>query len=196
MSKKEDIIKTALNLFNRHTYGSIGVDRIILESGVAKMTFYKYFPSKEKLIEACLERRNESIQAAIMAALALKSEDDYLGRIKAIYLWYLEWFKSDDFNGCMFQKATVEILKQYPSVTRPIEDYRQWLSQLSEDLFTKVKVAEPHVLASMFINILDGMTVYAKMSQDYPQIEQSWSYIERLVTMDQHITENILPEAS
>lgn len=194
MSKKEDIIKTALNLFNLHSYGSVGVDRIILESGVAKMTFYKYFPSKEKLIEVCLERRNENIQAEILATLDQKREDDYLGRIKAIYLWYLDWFKSDDFNGCMFQKATVEILKQYPSVARPIEEYRQWLSQLSEDLFTKVKVAEPHVLASMFINILDGMTVYAKMSQDYLQIEQSWSYIERLVIMDQ--SNNILPEAS
>lgn len=194
MSKKEDIIKTALNLFNLHSYGSVGVDRIILESGVAKMTFYKYFPSKEKLIEVCLERRNENIQAEILATLDQKREDDYLGRIKAIYLWYLEWFKSDDFNGCMFQKATVEILKQYPSVARPIEEYRQWLSQLSEDLFTKVKVTEPHVLASMFINILDGMTVYAKMSQDYLQIEQSWSYIERLVIMDQ--SNNVLPEAS
>lgn len=194
MSKKEDIIKTALNLFNLHSYGSVGVDRIILESGVAKMTFYKYFPSKEKLIEVCLERRNENIQAEILATLDKKREDDYLGRIKAIYLWYLDWFKSDDFNGCMFQKATVEILKQYPSVARPIEEYRQWLNQLSEDLFTKVKVAEPHVLASMFINILDGMTVYAKMSQDYLQIEQSWSYIERLVIMDQ--SNNILPEAS
>ncbi|WP_336944553.1 TetR/AcrR family transcriptional regulator [Acinetobacter modestus] len=196
MSKKEDIIKTALDLFNIYTYGSVGVDRIILESGVAKMTFYKYFPSKEKLIEACLERRNENIQAAIMETLAQEKEDDYLGKIKAIYLWYLEWFKSEDFNGCMFQKATVEILKQYPSVTRPIEQYRQWLSQLSEELFKKVNVSEPHILASMFINILDGMTVYAKMSQDYPQIEQSWSYIERLVMMDQHNSDSILPEAS
>ena len=65
MSKKEDIIETALNLFNRHNYSSVGVDRIISESGVAKMTFYKYFPSKESLIEECLSRRNKSIQAAI-----------------------------------------------------------------------------------------------------------------------------------
>jgi hypothetical protein len=46
MSKKEDIITTALNLFNRYNYSSVGVDRIISESGVAKMTFYKYFHLK------------------------------------------------------------------------------------------------------------------------------------------------------
>ena len=37
----DDIINTALNLFNSHSYNSIRVDRIISESGVAKMTFYK-----------------------------------------------------------------------------------------------------------------------------------------------------------
>ncbi|MEN5173635.1 TetR/AcrR family transcriptional regulator [Acinetobacter higginsii] len=194
MSKKEDIIETALNLFNRFTYGSIGVDRIILESGVAKMTFYKYFPSKEKLVEACLIRRNESIQTAILSELETYLESDALGRIKAIYSWYVNWFKSEDFNGCMFQKATVEVLKQYPSVIHPIESYRTWLHNLSEDLFVKLNVSQPQVLTSMFINILDGMTVYANVSQNYEQIEESWSYIERLIRLDQN--EEELPAAS
>ncbi|MEF9956018.1 MAG: TetR/AcrR family transcriptional regulator [Acinetobacter sp.] len=194
MSKKEDIIETALNLFNRYSYGSIGVDRIILESGVAKMTFYKYFPSKEKLIEDCLIRRNENIQTAILNELKLQREGDSLGKIKAIFTWYMNWFKSEEFNGCMFQKATVEVLKQYPSLIHPIESYRLWLHGLSETLFAQLNVTQPEVLASMFINILDGMTVYANMNHDYEQIEKSWDYIERLVVMDQ--MDLVLPEAS
>ncbi|ENX15254.1 hypothetical protein F895_01800 [Acinetobacter sp. CIP 64.2] len=185
MSKKEDILETALDLFNRFTYSSIGVDRIILESGVAKMTFYKYFPSKEKLIEACLVRRNESIQSAILTELSLYRENDYLGKIKAIYTWYLNWFKSEDFHGCMFQKATVEVLQQYPSIINPIENYRVWLHDLSEELFLKINVTQPQILSSMFINILDGMTVYANMNDNYEKIEQSWEYIERLIMLDQ-----------
>ncbi|WP_151869812.1 TetR/AcrR family transcriptional regulator, partial [Acinetobacter sp. TUM15509] len=164
---------------------SIGVDRIILESGVAKMTFYKYFPSKEKLIEACLVRRNESIQSAILTELSLYRENDYLGKIKAIYTWYLNWFKSEDFHGCMFQKATVEVLQQYPSIINPIEHYRVWLHDLSEELFLKINVTQPQILSSMFINILDGMTVYANMNDNYEKIEQSWEYIERLIMLDQ-----------
>ena len=70
MSKKEDIINTALKLFNSHSYNSIGVDRIISESGVAKMTFYKYFPSKEKLIEECLLKRNANLQSSLNQTLA------------------------------------------------------------------------------------------------------------------------------
>ncbi len=62
MSKKEDIINTALELFNQIGYNATGVDKIIAESNVAKMTFYKYFPSKESLIMECLHHRNINIQ--------------------------------------------------------------------------------------------------------------------------------------
>lgn len=184
MSKKEDIITTALTLFNCHNYSSVGVDRIINESGVAKMTFYKYFPSKENLIEECLVRRNISIQQAIEKEISLQKEDDYLGRIKAVYFWHLAWFNSDDFHGCMFQKATLEILQQYPSIIRPIADYRQWLMSLLENLFEKAKVFQPHVLTAMYINILDGMTAYAKVNKDHARIEECWYYIEKLIVLD------------
>ncbi|RLZ09373.1 TetR/AcrR family transcriptional regulator [Acinetobacter sp. 2JN-4] len=184
MSKKEDIIATALNLFNRHSFSSVGVDRIIAESNVAKMTFYKYFPSKEILIEECLSRRNKSIQEAIEQEINLLKEDDYLGKIKAVYFWHLGWFNSDDFHGCMFQKASLEILQQYPSIIGPIVAYREWLMGLLEDLFEKAKVDQPHVMTSMYINILDGMTAYAKVSKDHTEIAECWSYIERLITLD------------
>ncbi|MGS5715935.1 TetR family transcriptional regulator, partial [Acinetobacter baumannii] len=55
MSKRETIITTAMTLFNQKSYTSIGVDKIIAESKVAKMTFYKYFSSKEVLIEEEVE---------------------------------------------------------------------------------------------------------------------------------------------
>ncbi|SSO87980.1 transcriptional regulator [Acinetobacter baumannii] len=55
MSKRETIITTAMTLFNQKSYTSIGVDKIIAESKVAKMTFYKYFSSKEVLIEEWAE---------------------------------------------------------------------------------------------------------------------------------------------
>ncbi|WP_038343799.1 TetR/AcrR family transcriptional regulator [Acinetobacter sp. A47] len=184
MSKKEDIIATALDLFNRYNYSSVGVDRIINESGVAKMTFYKYFPSKENLIEECLSRRNQSIREAIEKEISAKPEEDYLGKIKAVYFWHLSWFNSDDFHGCMFQKATLEILQQYPSIIRPIMQYREWLMTLITGLFEKAQVYQPHVLTSMYINILDGMTSYAKVNKDHGQIEECWYYIERLIHLE------------
>ena len=83
------------------------MDRIISESGVAKMTFYKYFPSKAKLIEECLVTRNQNLQQSLEATIAACDPSDYLSHIRAIFEWYHAWFHSADFNGCMFQNLRV-----------------------------------------------------------------------------------------
>jgi len=49
------------------------------------MTFYKYFPSKEKLIEECLLLRNSLLQNSLTAAISQEDENNPLARIKAIF---------------------------------------------------------------------------------------------------------------
>jgi len=44
--KRQLVLETALTLFRAHGYHAVGIDRVLAESGVAKMTMYKYFPSK------------------------------------------------------------------------------------------------------------------------------------------------------
>lgn len=184
MSKKEDIIKTALDLFTRYSFGSVGVDRIIKESGVAKMTFYNHFSSKEMLIETCLIRRSENIQSAIQKELSLCCSEDHLGKIKIIYIWYTNWFRSDSFSGCILQKAILEIMKLYPTITDSIVNYRIWLYDLCKNIFGNLNVNQPEILSLMFINILDGLMVHALVNHDHKQIEESWKYIERLITLE------------
>ena len=53
-SKKQHIINTACKLFCEHGYQATGIDRVIEEAGIAKMTLYANFKSKEDLIHTCL----------------------------------------------------------------------------------------------------------------------------------------------
>ncbi|MCO1692374.1 helix-turn-helix transcriptional regulator, partial [Pseudomonas aeruginosa] len=55
--KREQLLSTAVDLFYREGYHATGIDRILAESGVAKMTLYKHFRSKDELIMAALEVR-------------------------------------------------------------------------------------------------------------------------------------------
>ncbi|MGH2049714.1 TetR/AcrR family transcriptional regulator, partial [Acinetobacter baumannii] len=91
MSKRETIITTAMTLFNQKSYTSIGVDKIIAESNVAKMTFYKYFPSKESLIMECLHHRNINIQNSIYEKLSLHPDVSPIEKIHLIFNWYIDW---------------------------------------------------------------------------------------------------------
>lgn len=187
MSKKEDIINTALRLFNSHSYNSIGVDRIISESNVAKMTFYKYFPSKEKLIEECLLQRNVNLQTSLNAALAECNPDDYLEQLNAIFIWYDAWFHSEDFNGCMFQKALEEVIKIYPSTLEPATQYKIWLTNLVHGLLTHLDIRNPTHLATLIVSILDGMTIQAHVNKNSVQMNEYWTRVKHLINFEKEL---------
>ena len=180
MSKKDDIISTALRLFNSHSYNSIGVDRIISESGVAKMTFYKYFPSKAKLIEECLNRRNMNLQESLEAAIAECQSENYIDHIKTIFFWYNAWFHTEDFNGCMFQKAVEEISKLYPSTIRPAIEYKEWLNGKLRSALEGLGIEQAIQLASL----LDGMTIQAQIDTNAVKIEDYWKRVQQLIELE------------
>ncbi|APR70170.1 TetR family transcriptional regulator [Acinetobacter haemolyticus] len=188
MSKKEDIITTALRLFNSHSYNSVGVDRIISESNVAKMTFYKYFPSKEKLIQECLIQRNQNLQASLNLTLAECDPTDHLGQLRAIFEWYSAWFNSDDFNGCMFQKALEEVIKIYPSTLEPATQYKIWLTALIENLLANLGIQNPIHLATLIVSILDGMTIQAQVNKSSVDINEYWKRVNQLISFEQALT--------
>src|SRR5258708_39908153 len=56
---RERILLTAYDLFARHGIRAVGVDRIVAESGVAKTTLYRHFASKDDLVVAAVELREE-----------------------------------------------------------------------------------------------------------------------------------------
>jgi AcrR family transcriptional regulator len=184
MSKKDDIINTALHLFNSHSYNSIGIDRIISESGVAKMTFYKYFPSKAKLIEECLHRRNMNLQESLDATIAKCEHNDYLAHVKAIFFWYHAWFHMEDFNGCMFQKAVEEVSKIYPSTMQPAIEYKEWLLERIRSALQQLQIKQPLQLAILLTSILDGMTIQAQIDKNSVNIDEYWKRVYQLIQLE------------
>jgi|SRR6266436_4485267 len=54
------LVLAAARLFNEHGIHATGIDRIIAEAGVARMTFYKHFGSKEGLVRAVMERESKA----------------------------------------------------------------------------------------------------------------------------------------
>jgi len=56
---REKLLATARELFYREGVRAIGVDRIVAQSGVAKTSLYRWFPSKDDLIAAFLEEEEK-----------------------------------------------------------------------------------------------------------------------------------------
>jgi AcrR family transcriptional regulator len=108
-SGRERVLETAYELFSRHGTRAVGVDRIIAESGVAKMTLYRNFASKDDLILAFLELREERwtrnwLQETVAGRAATPAQ-----RLLAIFDVFGEWFARDDFEGCSFINVMLEL---------------------------------------------------------------------------------------
>ncbi|SIQ42627.1 TetR/AcrR family transcriptional regulator [Aquipseudomonas alcaligenes] len=104
-SKREQLLSTAQVLFAREGYHATGIDRILAESGVAKMTLYKHFRSKEELILAVLERRErETLEGLALLRASCEPREALLRTFDALQLW----IHQADFCGCSFIHAAAE----------------------------------------------------------------------------------------
>jgi AcrR family transcriptional regulator len=56
-SARDGILATADRLFYHHGIQAVGVQRLLEESDVTRVTFYRHFPSKDDLVLAYLDRR-------------------------------------------------------------------------------------------------------------------------------------------
>ena len=61
---RERLVAAAIELFYRNGFTAVGIDHIIAKAGVTKTTFYKHFESKDDLMVAAVQRRDEWEAAA------------------------------------------------------------------------------------------------------------------------------------
>ena len=105
-TKRENLIETARRLFYRDGFHRTGIDAILAEAGVAKMTLYKHFKSKDELILATLRLRDERFRNSFMKAVEQRAEKP-ADRLLAVFDVLEEWFRTDEFCGCLFINAYI-----------------------------------------------------------------------------------------
>ncbi len=136
-SARERILDTAYELFSRHGTRAVGVDRIIAECGIAKMTLYRNFPSKDDLILAFLDRRDELWTRAWLQAEAQRRGATPAERLLAIFDTFEGWFARADFEGCSFINVMLEVVEPDSPVrqatVRHLESIRGFVGGLAEE---------------------------------------------------------------
>jgi AcrR family transcriptional regulator len=102
------ILSTAYDLFCRHGVQSIGIDRLVAEAGVAKMTLYRHFRSKDDLVVAVLDLREELWVNRWVIAESRRRAEAPRGRLLAIFEMLDDWFRRADYEGCLFNNTLLE----------------------------------------------------------------------------------------
>jgi AcrR family transcriptional regulator len=106
---RERCLRAAYDLFCRHGVQAIGIDRIIAEAGVAKMTLYRHFRSKDELVLAVLDRRDELWTIGWLAREMERRGETPTERLLAMFEACDEWFRREDYEGCLFMNTLLEV---------------------------------------------------------------------------------------
>ena len=158
---RQRILDTAYDLFSRHGVRAVGVDRIVAESGVAKMSLYRHFPSKDALVLTFLQEREQRWTNDWLADEVAQRGDSPGARMLAIFDVFGEWFRLTDFEGCSFINVLLEFDDRESEVRQAsvvhLGNIRSFVSGLAED----AGAADPDGLARKWHILMKGSIVAA-----------------------------------
>lgn len=161
-TKRDHLIDTALQLFSRDGFQRTGIDRILAESGVAKMTLYNHFKSKDELILAALRRRDETFRNWFMR------EVESCGGaprecLLATFDVLEEWFRDRNYGGCLFINATAEFGSQTDAIRGSCAEHKKLVLDYLTELSTKAGASDPEELAFSLNLLAEGAIVTAQV---------------------------------
>lgn len=159
---KNRIMETSLALFYQHGIHEVGIDRIIAESNVAKMTFYHHFSTKRDLIQAFLVLRDERYMNWVESTLDSITTDKRR-RLAAMLEVMARWFRLPDFRGCAFINTTVEVGPEGQEEKIICVSHKKRLVGFISQVAKDAGYNQPHKLAENLVTVIDGATVRAQM---------------------------------
>jgi AcrR family transcriptional regulator len=180
--KRELLVSMAMELFSEGGYTAVGIDSILARSGVAKMTLYKYFPSKNDLILEVLKKRDEYFRTSLMAAI--DSKKTTMGKIHAIFNWHDEWFNRKDFNGCMFINAAAEFHERDNSIHAIAAEHKKMIIQHIEKVLKEDYGSRSCKLARQINFLLDGAIDAAYVIGSNNSIVDAWDAAKCLLNQE------------
>jgi len=160
-SARERILETAYDLFSRHGIRAVGIDRIISESGVAKMSLYRNFRSKDELVIAFLAERERRWTKDWLQAEAERRGETGAERLLAIFDVFDEWFRQPDFEGCSFINVMLEFAEADHPVRCASAAHLATIRGCVREFAERADVEDPEALASEWHILMKGSIVAA-----------------------------------
>jgi len=154
-SARERILATADRLFYGNGIQAVGVQRLIDESQVTRVTFYRHFPSKDDLVIAYLEERVTRARAAVQSIVDAHPGDPRA----ALHAWAVALTEDgmiDEYRGCTFVNAAAEYEPPDHPVRAIAVDQRRWVNQITAGLLREAGHPDPAAAARLLMALRTG----------------------------------------
>jgi AcrR family transcriptional regulator len=159
---RQRILDTASTLFYQRGARAVGVDLVVAEAAVAKTSLYRYFPTKDDLIVAFLEREDVEFWTH-WDIVAAQHRNDPSGELEAHMHWISERLARANYRGCPQINIAAEFAEQDHPARLVSQRHMQTLRSRLNEIATRLGVPMPDQLAAQLVVLVNGAFVSSAM---------------------------------
>jgi AcrR family transcriptional regulator len=161
VTARDRILASAYDLFSRKGVRAVGVDEVIARAEVAKATLYRHFASKDDLVLAFLQEREQVWTKDWVEAEARRRGDTPEDQLLAIFDLFDEWFQREDFEGCSFINLLLEMNDRETPIGRASAVHLANIRSIVRGLAEEAGLSEPEQFAHSWHILMKGSIVAA-----------------------------------
>ena len=158
---RERILDAAYELFSKRGIRAVGTEEVLAKAGVAKSTLYRHFASKEELVLAFLQRREQRWTREFVLAEARRRGSTPRERLLAIFDVFDEWFHRDDFEGCSFINVLLEMGDLDSPLGKASAAHLEYIRSVVRTLAEEAGVQDSETFAHSWHILMKGSIVAA-----------------------------------
>ncbi|MBD2074608.1 TetR/AcrR family transcriptional regulator [Phormidium sp. FACHB-592] len=161
---RQQILETASELFYQKGIQHVGINEVIAASGVAKRTLYRWFPSKDCLIEAVMTHRAAEWLRWFETAVSERGNTPK-ERLLATFDVLRDWYASPNFRGCPFINAVLELADASHKAHHISIHLRESIRQIIVSLAAEAGVKNPDLFSRQYLLLIGGASLMATIEQ-------------------------------
>ncbi|WP_461534646.1 TetR/AcrR family transcriptional regulator [Spongorhabdus nitratireducens] len=181
--KRSQLLETALQLFYEKGINAVGINEVLKSSGIAKKTLYNHFSSKDELVLASLQLRDQRFLAWIESKIekAVDNKQVVIQLFKAL----TDWFNNrapelPPFRGCFFINSAIEYGVTNDEVAAYCRQHKQQFRQILAARLTDI----PEGILDTLCTLKEGAIVMAQVSGDTMAAEKCLPAALKLLNKD------------
>ncbi|MBL6664308.1 MAG: TetR/AcrR family transcriptional regulator [Rickettsiales bacterium] len=165
MSKKENLINTAISLFLQNGFKATGINEILEKSAISKMTLYKHFKTKDDLIIACLDKIHQEFITNFLDVIEKKKTNPKTKIIELFNMLTTTAKKTQNVR-CIFINASAE----FPNLDHPAHkaafQHKLSTQNFLEKQLKKLKIKNHQHKARVLTALTQGALVMSQIGGD------------------------------
>jgi AcrR family transcriptional regulator len=152
---RQRILDAASEMFYRDGVRAVGIDAIIARSGVAKMSLYRNFTSKDAVVAAWLEERNAFFWRRWGKAEASRTGNPR-GQLEAVLDMVAATVSNPRWRGCPFLNTATEFPEPNHPARAVILAHKRAVRERLRAVAAAARARDPDLLAQHLQLLIDG----------------------------------------